>query len=191
MDADQQNHFRGSLSQSVLEFFRDYGVDFASVVENPVTFPAADAEMEPPPTSARQCEMGSIVGFKGQNLRGGLAFVAPAELVARMLPVPKVAERADLQLRDWSAEIANQLAGRFKNKLSARAAFDFDVGTAVCFRGMSIRLSFMPSTDGVSLSFTIESAGVRVYLDCSFVCEGAAASDDVMRIIPEGDVVLF
>jgi chemotaxis protein CheX len=188
MDNEQQNYFRGSLSQSVLEFFRDYGVDFADTTQKSAPIDFAEG-LESLPAESRQCEMGSIVGFKGENLRGGLAFVAPAELVARMLPVPKVAERAELQLRDWSAEIANQLAGRFKNKLSARA-FDFDVGTAVCFRGVSIRLSFMPSVEGVSLSFTIESAGVRVYLDCSFV-DGTAPCDDVMRIIPEGDVVLF
>jgi len=179
MDTDQQDYFRGSLSQSVVEFFRDYGVDCTS--EELTAAPARESDGS---------EMGSVVGFKGTNLRGGLAFVAPAALVAKMLPVPKAEEgRAELQLRDWTGEIANQLAGRFKNKLSARA-FDFDVGTAVCFRGMSIRLSFMPNADGVSLSYSIDSAGIRVYLDCSFVADGSP-EENGMRIVPEGDVVIF
>lgn len=179
MDTEHQDYFRGSLSQSVVEFFRDYGVDCT-----------ADDFVAAPARGADGSEMGSVVGFKGTNLRGGLAFVAPTSLVARMLPVPKAEEsRAEIQLRDWTGEIANQLAGRFKNKLSARA-YDFDVGTAVCFRGMSIRLSFMPNNDGVSLSYSIDSAGIRVYLDCSFVADGAP-EDFGMRIVPEGDVVIF
>ena len=179
MDTEHQDYFRGSLSQSVVEFFRDYGVDCLS---EEFAIPQVD--------QTEGSQMGSVVGFKGQNLRGGLAFVAPASLVAKMLPVPKAdTNRAELQLRDWTGEIANQLAGRFKNKLSARA-YDFEVGTAVCFRGMSIRLSFMPNNDGVSLSYSIDSAGIRVFLDCSFVTEGAPEEHE-MRIVPEGDVVIF
>jgi CheY-specific phosphatase CheX len=183
---DEHSYFQGCLSQSVLEFFRDYGVDF-------------DSTVVAPSGEVAEYEMGSVVGFKGENLRGGLAFVAPASLVARMLPVPEDNRRIELQLRDWSGEIANQLAGRLKNKLAAHA-FDFEVGAAVCFRGMSIRLSFLPNTEGVSISFTMP-AGVRVYLDCAFVRGSAAdsegsegsegSSEAPMPIVPEGDVVIF
>lgn len=171
---EHNSYFRGYLSQSVVEFFRDYGVDCTSST---------------PASASEEYEMGSIVGFKGENLRGGLAFVAPASLVARMLPVPEDNRRIELQLRDWSGEIANQLAGRLKNKLAAHS-FDFEVGAAVCFRGMSIRLSFLPNTDeGVSISFAMPS-GVRVYLDCAFV-QSSSASEPPMPIVPEGDVVIF
>ncbi len=196
MDGDQQSYFRGSLSQSVIEFFHDYGVDCASLTEH---MPLLSAETSGLPIGCADksagddsagCEMGSVVGFKGHNLRGGLAFVAPASLVAKMLPVPEDKERVELQLRDWSGEIANQLVGRLKNKLASRA-FDFDVGTAVCFRGMAIRLSFLPNVEALSLSFSIPSAGVRVYLDCSFVKGASEEEDHTIRIVPEGDVVIF
>jgi hypothetical protein len=180
MDMERQNYFKGRLSQAVLEFFDHYGVDCASM-EAAGTGRAADPLLG---------EVGSIVAFKGTNVRGGLAFVAPAGLVRRMLPIPHIAARSDLQLRDWSAEIANQLIGRFKNKLSA-PGWDFDVGTAVCFRCRSLELEFLPNAEGFSLSFATGSAAVRVYLDCSFVT--AAIGHDEMGIenVPEGDVVIF
>lgn len=179
MKREEHGYFRGCLSQSVLEFFRDYGVDCGSISDS--TTPAEPREGE--------YEMGSVVGFKGENLRGGLAFVAPASLVARMLPVPEDNRRIELQLRDWSGEIANQLAGRLKNKLAAHAV-DFEVGAAVCFRGMSIRLSFLPNTEGVSISVAMP-AGIRVYLDCAFVQSSGSNSEPPMPIVPEGDVVIF
>lgn len=187
MDPENMSHVSGSLSQSVIEFFRDYGLDCRS----------SDAvEGEP---SLDDMEMGSIVGFKGRGVRGGLAFVAPAALVAKLLPVPTAETKVDHQLRDWSAEIANQLLGRLKNKLSSQNV-DFDIGTPVCFRGTSVRLSFLPNADGVSLAFDVErGGGVRVYLDCSVAAMGAMAAkvtssaneDFDPRIVAEGDVVLF
>ena len=179
MDQEHQSYFGGSLSESIIELFRDYGVDCSSISPGAAVDANADGGSE----------MGSIIGFKGAQLRGGLAFVAPTALIAKTLPVPRNQERGELQLRDWSGEIANQLAGRLKNKLAARA-LQFDVGTAVCFRGMSIKLSFVPGTEGIAMSFTIAPAGVRVYLDCSFA-NLTASDQDTVRIVPEGDVVLF
>lgn len=165
-----------NLESSVIEFFAAYGVACSKT---------ASAESIPGP------EMGSIVGFRGPGVRGGLAFVAPAELIARMLPIPKKPAGAELQLRDWSAEIANQLVGRLKNKLSQHD-IDFAVGTPVCFRGSSIRLSFLPEADGITLDFATGADGVRVYLDCALEEESVGeASSPPVRIIPEGEVLLF
>jgi CheY-specific phosphatase CheX len=175
MDSERQRYVEGSLAEAVQEFFGDYDVGDD---EEPA---------EPPP--AHDFQMGSLVGFKGTAVRGGLAFVAPATLVAQLLPVPRAAHREQHQLNDWTAEIANQLLGRFKNKLSARK-YDFDVGTAVCFRGMSMTVAF-PATSEDALSLTTTWRGISVYLDCAFV-EGASLPDGpTLRIVPEGDVLLF
>ena len=181
MDRDDRNYVRGSLSESVREFFRDYGVDCSVEEPDPVS-------SAPPPFG--DFELGSVVGFKGAHLRGGLAFVAPAALVARMLPVPHDERRADYQLRDWSGEMANQLAGRLKNKLSARA-LDFDVGTVACFRGVSLRLEFLPAADAMSMCFTIANTGVRIYLDCSILPGALRGKPNSSPVVPEGEVVLF
>lgn len=178
---EQEEFLRGSLRQSVEEFFRDYGVEVR-----------ASESMVPDAAPPSELEMGSLVGFRGRNdVRGGLAFVAPAALVARMLPVPPRPKRQDIQLRDWSAEIANQLVGRLKNKLSAHA-IDFDVGTPVCFRGTSIRFAFLPEATGMALHFATDSEAVRVYLDCEIVSDDSSeTADEVMRLVPEGDVIIF
>lgn len=170
-------HFvENELESSVRELFAAYGV-------------ACSREDTLEPVGG--LEMGSIVGFTGAGVRGGLAFVAPAALVAKLLPVPRQDANAELQLRDWSAEIANQLVGRLKNKLSAHA-IDFDVGTPVCFRGSSIRLSFLPECDGVTLAFRTGDAPVRVYLDCALLePPQPVARAAPLRIVPEGEVLLF
>lgn len=165
-----------TLESSVIEFFMAYGAVCCKVDRT---------EEGPGP------EMGSIVGFRGRGLRGGLAFVASPDFVARLLPVPKRAARAELQLRDWSSEIANQIVGRLKNKLSAHA-IDFEIGTPVCFRGSSIRLSFLPEADGLTLDFRVGDDPVRVYLDCAVApIENADGPAPPPRIVTEGDVVLF
>lgn len=174
MDTMERELVTTMLERSVIEFFQAYGI---------VCDPAEE-------TAATGPEMGSIVGFRGNGLRGGLAFVASADLVSRLLPVPKRPARAEIQLRDWSAEIANQLVGRLKNKLSAHA-IDFEIGTPVCFRGSSIRLSFLPEADGVAIDFCAGADPVRVYLDCALAPDGAAAPASAPRIVTEGDVVLF
>lgn len=163
-----------TLERSVVEFFRAYGV----------TCSKTDTAGH-----GKGAEMGSIVGFRSQGLRGGLAFVASADFVARLLPVPRRPARSEIQLRDWSAEIANQLVGRLKNKLDV----DFEIGTPVCFRGSSIRLSFLPDADGLTLDFTVDDEPVRVYLDCAVAPIEASLSsaEPVPRIVTEGDVVLF
>lgn len=165
-----------TLEKSVVEFFQAYGVACNKADEAP---------------SIAGPEMGSLVGFRGKSLRGGLAFVASADFVERLLPVPKRPARGELQLRDWSAEIANQLVGRLKNKLSAHE-INFEIGTPVCFRGSSIRLSFLPDADGVTLDFAAGSDQVRVYLDCALApADGTPLTASAPRIVTEGDVVLF
>lgn len=176
---EQQHHIvRDMLSASVAEFFQSHGLACSSVEESSDDVPSSTVVL------------GSIIGFRGKAIRGGLAFVAPLELISEMLPVPKDSERADLQLRDWSAEIANQLVGRLKNKLSQRSV-DFDVGTAVCFTGKSIRLVFLPDAEGLSLSFRSGTTSVRVHLDCTMATEIADGNVEDLRIVPEGDVLLF
>jgi CheY-specific phosphatase CheX len=179
MMMERSNDLREILSSAVVDFFRGYGVECAA-------FEDVSNRRSIGPDLA----IGSIVGLSGADLRGGLAFVAPAALVAELLPVPRADERAERQLRDWSAEIGNQLAGRFKNKLSGHAV-EFDIGSAVCFRGLSIRLTFRPDAEALALAFRVGASTIHVYLDCSFREDVSARPDSMVGIVPEGDVVIF
>jgi CheY-specific phosphatase CheX len=177
MERQSQTFVRDVMESSVLELFDTYGMPCAVSVDT-----SAD--------KAEGVELGSIVGFRGKGVRGGLAFVAPLSLLEKLLPVPRDEARSDIQLRDWSAEIANQLVGRIKNKLSSKT-LDFDVGTPVCFTGKSIRLVFLPDADGTSLLLDAQGTLVRVHLDCTLSPELAEGVIEPLRIIPEGDVILF
>ena len=178
MERQSQSFVREVMESSVLELFDSYGMPCALAVETQTE-------------KVDGVELGSIVGFRGKGVRGGLAFVAPIQLLEKLLPVPRDKTRSDSQLRDWSAEIANQLVGRIKNKLSSKT-LDFDVGTPVCFTGKSIRLVFLPDADGTSLLLDAQGTAVRVHLDCTLSPELAAEGEvEPLRIIPEGDVILF
>ena len=72
-----------------------------------------------------------------------------------------------------------------------RAFLDFDIGVPVCFMGKSIRLVFLPDAEGLSLCFRAADAAVRIHLDCSIAPEMAEGDIEALRIVPEGDVLLF
>jgi hypothetical protein len=176
MNSVQQDYFRDVVSDSVIGLFEDYG---ASCV------PARSA----PGTGDVDAEIGTIVGFHGGGIRGGLAFTAPADLIAATLPVPRRTEAGERQLRDWTVEVLNQLLGRFKNRLAA--SLDFAVGSIVCFRGSNIRLAFVPGKGGVALAFRVGGSSVEVYLDCEVVTDAGWEREHSVGIVPEGDVVIF
>lgn len=177
MDAEQSRCVKALLSASVTELFACYGV----------SCDLADSDIETPPE--QMLELGSMVGFRGKTVRGGLAFVAPLDLMSEILPVPKDGVHPDLQLRDWSGEVANQLVGRLKNKLAA--SVEFHIGTPVCFTGRAIRLVFTPDANGVSLSFRADKGALRVHLDCSVETQLIVGDLDDIRITAEGEVLLF
>ena len=178
MDNDQKHFIRDALLASVTELFAWYGSPCVIVPDAP--------ESE----TADGVELGSVIGFRGRGVCGGFAFVAPLPLIVALLPVPRDATQTDMQLRDWGAEIANQIVGRLKNKLNARS-LDFDAGTPVCFTGKSIRLVFLPDMQGLSLSFRVGETAVRIHLDCSIAEEIAYANAEHLAIVPEGELLLF
>src|SRR4029079_6676101 len=112
-------------------------------------------------------ELSSTVGFFGKNIRGGLAFVADTVLIADLLPVSRSEPGFELQLRDWSAEMTNQLLGRLKNKVGT-ASFAFKVGIPACFSERSMRVcAGTGDPGGCSLTFKAGASSVRIHLDVS------------------------
>jgi CheY-specific phosphatase CheX len=179
MSGEQPAHFvRRVLACCVKDFFDAHGIACEMIAERT------------DPVQCDHVELGSIIGFRGKDVRGGLAFVAPMDLIREILPVPTSVEDPDAQVRDWSAEITNQLVGRFKNKLSARS-LDFDVGVPVCFTGKAIRFVFLPDAEGVSLCFKASSGSIHVHLDCSLAEQSGAGDANDVRMVPEGEMLLF
>ncbi len=69
--------------------------------------------------------------------------------------------------------------------------WDFDVGTAVCFRCSSMDLSFAQNAGGFALCFVAAAAGVRVYFDCTFLADDAGPDAAALGGLLEGEVLLF
>jgi CheY-specific phosphatase CheX len=166
-----------ALRSAVVELFASYGM---ACVEGESSGPEAETQLA------------SMIGFSGRNIRGGLAFAADPDLIADLLPVARSAPEFELQVRDWLAEMTNQLLGRLKNKV-ATAAFDFKVGTPACFSGTSVRVRAVAGEPRrVGLTFRAGNSTVRVHLDVA--TSGGlslAAPAGNPPSIPEGDVLLF
>lgn len=54
--------------------------------------------------------LSGVIGFAGRDVRGTLLLAMTGELLEELSPSPAF-------MRDWIAELANQLLGRFKNQL--------------------------------------------------------------------------
>ena len=176
MDSEQRAFVTQALAASVVELFASYGV---YCIE------------DTPSETETEVELSSIVGFRGKDLRGGLAFVVTSDLIAELLPVSRTPEQSERQLRDWSAEMSNQLLGRLKNKLAAKA-LDFRIGSPACFTGRSIQLVFVPARESFTLTFRAATGTARIHLDCWL--EAGVAFDlgiEDLRILSEGDVLFF
>lgn len=78
-------------------------------------------------TSSGTLLLGSVIGFTGPNLRGTCILTATEQPLSRSNPVSGT-------LRNWIAELANQLIGRVKNQLLIRGA-EVYVTTPVVMRG--------------------------------------------------------
>lgn len=175
-NVEGESPIRSSLEAVVREFFRDYGLEVAP-----------ESSVSLAPESAPTSEITSVVGFKSEQLRGGLALVAPLSLVVATLPVVPSPTRLESQLLDWSGEMTNQLLGRLKNKLAA-LSIDFDIGSPASFRAFKVR--FGPANDCTKFcALSVAAIGALVCVD--YEDSGLAIASMASRSLGEGEVVLF
>jgi len=149
--------------------FQAYGVALQRVNE---------AEASPATTPAPILYSG-IVGFGGPGIRGACILAASEKPILQSNPV-------DGSLRDWIAELSNQLVGRIKNKLLAHGT-EVYVTTPVVLRGE--HLAPMPRRELPPLSFKTDGGSVFVWIELE------TAADFVLgppsQAIAEGEAVLF
>jgi CheY-specific phosphatase CheX len=136
----------------------------------------------------------AFMGFTGDMLRGTMAIVAPVELLRAAYPLPLNDQtRWQLEVFDWTGEIANRLLGRIKLGLTARGA-DIEASTPRVMQGEHLHLTRSTKGTVCSASFPVGNATLRVWFDAIWpedralfpVSATAAASSP-----PEGDVLLF
>jgi CheY-specific phosphatase CheX len=124
-----------------------------------------------------------VVGFSGDQMRGTLLLATSKEPLGRTSPT------TDASLREWIAELSNQLLGRIKNKLLARGV-TLHLSTPIVLRGQ--HLSPMPRGELAPFSFTCEGGYVCVWFDVE-VKAGIDLNQelDTAGLITEGTSTLF
>jgi chemotaxis protein CheX len=97
---------------------------------------AGDAD----PAAAQRAMFVASIGLSGPGaLRGSLVLIAAPEFFGSVYP-PEIATRqlSNEKVADWASELANQLLGRIKNRLSSRG-LDFSLSIPTVVRGDLMR----------------------------------------------------
>jgi hypothetical protein len=97
-----------------------------------------------------------VVGFSGEQMRGTLLLATSREPLGRTSPT------TDASLREWIAELSNQLLGRVKNHLFAHGV-TLHLSTPVVLRGQHI--SPVSRAELVPYLFSCDGGYVCVWMD--------------------------
>ena len=116
-----------------------------------------------------------IVGFTGDQMRGALLLATSAEPLGRTLP------STEASLREWIAELSNQLLGRIKNRLVSHGV-TLHMSTPTVLRGQHI--APVSSTPIVPYAFSSGGGMVCVWIDVELVL-----GVDLTQVTDEQDVV--
>jgi hypothetical protein len=116
---EHRNRIQQLSIGACVALFESYGLDMRHV-----------AQIVPSACDMLYC---GIVGFSGQNIRGGLVLAGSREALGASNPVETAG------IRDWVAELANQLAGRIKSRLLAHDV-ELHIATPVVLRGEHLSL---------------------------------------------------
>jgi len=160
-------------------------------------FPGCGIEVgeqrEPPAEAPDTKRLVAVMGFSGGLMRGSLALIAPVELMKRAYPLPLTLNGPwELDVFDWSGEVANRLLGRIKNELAARGV-EVEPSTPHVLHAEPLQTVGSMRQMICSLAFTSEDSWIEVWFDAIAAQESAVlAPIDPNRETPsEGDVLLF
>jgi CheY-specific phosphatase CheX len=138
----------------------------------------------------RENLLASAIGLSGSTVRGALVVVARPSFFKLTYPSELGVPRSDDDVADWGGEVANQLLGRIKNRLSTYG-LDFTTSTPTVVRGdrlqlrideaNTIRRNLSIRAERVDLHFEIERDD-----DQPLLANGATGT-----ATPEGHAFLF
>lgn len=165
---DVQTVVEGLAEQACWELFDAYGVSLTSQSHEGL--------------SLGENALTSIVGFTGAGLTGMCLVSASDRLLVASNPAGAGS------LRDWIAELSNQLAGRLKHKLLAQGV-EVYITTPIVLR--AARIEPMPRTPLSPRSFKNDQGAIGLWVEVDsapdFKFEPGAAGEAVA----EGETLLF
>jgi hypothetical protein len=125
----------------------------------------------------------SVIGFSSEQMRGTLVLATSSEPLGRTSPVQGAS------LREWIAELSNQLLGRVKRQLAERGLI-LAISTPVVLRGQHLRP--LPNKEAEPLIFDCEGGCVCVWMDAELTPElDLSHVQQDCQIMGEGDAMLF
>jgi hypothetical protein len=125
----------------------------------------------------------SVIGFSSEQMRGTLVLATSSEPLGRTSPVQGAS------LREWIAELSNQLLGRVKRQLAERGLI-LAISTPVVLRGQHLRP--LPNKEAEPLIFDCEGGCVCVWMDAELAPElDLSQVQEDCQIMGEGDAMLF
>jgi hypothetical protein len=167
---DNQEIIKSLTVEACMSLFSDYSLPLQ---------PAAQSE-QPVDPELLFC---SVIGFSSEKMRGTLVLATTREPLGRTTPVKGG------ELREWIAELSNQLLGRIKRQLVDRGV-ELAISTPIVLRGE--RLHPMPSGEAAPHAFVCEGGGVCVWMDAVMTSDldlsQVQAGEPGMG---EGDAMLF
>ena len=125
-----------------------------------------------------------IIHFRGEKIHGTIGLATPQDILGQSDP-------ARVGARDWVGELANQLAGRLKNRLLARSV-EVSYSTPVILRGEQLSLESNGPVETVWFRSKMGSqVGFWIDLDLADRFQMSEETDEEKAGLPEGDFLLF
>jgi hypothetical protein len=157
-------------SESCLSLFNDYALSLQR----------ADGTQE---TITKDLVYCSVIGFSSEQMKGTLLLATSSEPLGRTKPVEGGS------LREWIAELANQLLGRIKSKLAERGVI-LAISTPVVLRGQHLRP--LTSQEVAPLTFVCDGGCVCVWVDAVLAPElDISHVQENCQVMGEGEALLF
>ena len=166
--------FDGLVLDVTRALFESYGVKL-------------DLDGSPVSTILQSVKLISTIGFSSEALGGSLLLAITNDLLVKTAPAPEV------NLADWSGELANQLLGRLKNQL-LKYSVAVNLALPVVLEGGEFKLPARRRPHSRHVSFVSESGRVFIRTEMELCANaqlvrqpeaaGAASMD-------EGEFVLF
>ena len=164
------DRLRALVRECAQELFASYGVATQEI-----------------PRLSREHDLAGVIGFTGA-MRGTLFIASTTSFFDAASPAPSA------DTGDWTAELANQLLGRLKNRL-LRRGIEIAVATPVVVRGL--RLSCSTETPTMFVDLDGGDVGGPVVVGLEAVCDRPLVWNDEHRdaaaaaALDEGSLELF
>jgi CheY-specific phosphatase CheX len=167
-ELETQALVEGLAEEACLNLFEAYGVQLERIAAE-LTDASSDRTMT------------GIIGFTGNGITG-MCLVTASE-------APLIASNPGSgALRDWVAELSNQLAGRLKHKLLAQGV-EVYITTPIVLR--ATRVEPMPRHRLMPRRFSAHDGGVALWVEVEVAPDFKLQPDAAETPVAEGETLLF